>query len=62
MDDDYPIPGIHTEHQNLHWASCFAKLDLSDTYFQKELVEDAKKYVQSTHRKDYSRFAGFLRT
>ena len=61
MDEDYPIPDIETIFHNLHGASYFGKIDLSDSYYQIELEEEAKKYAQSTHRKDCSRCTGFLR-
>ena len=61
MDKDYPIPDIETIFHNLHGAFYFRKIDSSDAYYQIELDEDAKKYTQSIHRKDFSRCAGFLR-
>ena len=43
MDEDYPIPYMQTIFYNLHWASYFGKIDLSDAYYQIELDEDAKE-------------------
>ena len=47
MDEDYPIPDMETIFQNLHGASYFGKIDLSDAYYQIEhtiiLDEDAKE-------------------
>ena len=42
MDEDYPIPDMETIFHNLHGASYFAKIDLSDAYYQIELDEEAK--------------------
>ena len=58
MEDDYPIPDMETIFPNLHGASYFGEID---AYYQIELDEDAKTYAQSTHRKDCSRCAGFLK-
>ena len=41
MDEDYPIPDMEIFH-NLHGASYFGKIDLSDAYHQIELDEEAK--------------------
>ena len=38
MDEDYPIPDIL---HNLHGASYFSKIDLSDAYYQVDLDEEA---------------------
>ena len=43
MDEDYPIPDIETIFHNLHGASYFGKIDLSDAYYQIELDKDAKE-------------------
>ena len=43
MDDGYPIPDMETIFHNLHGASYFGKIDLSDAYYQIELDEDAKE-------------------
>ena len=43
MDEDYPIPDMETIFHNLHGASYFGKIDLSDAYYQIELDEDAKE-------------------
>ena len=43
MDEDYPIPDMQTIFHNLHGASYFGKIDLSDAYYQIELDEDAKE-------------------
>ena len=43
MDKDYPIPDMETIFHNLHGASYFGKIDLSDAYYQIELDEDAKE-------------------
>ena len=43
MDEDYPIPDMETIFHNLHGASYFGKIDLSDAYYQIELDEEAKK-------------------
>ena len=42
MDEDYPIPDMQTIIHNLHGASYFGKIDLSDAYYQIELDEEAK--------------------
>ena len=42
MDEDYPIPDMETIFHNLHGASYFGKIDLSDAYYQIELDEVAK--------------------
>ena len=41
MDEDYPIPDMETILHNLHGASYFGKIDLSDAYYQIELDEEA---------------------
>ena len=41
MDEDYPIPDMETIFHNLHGASYFGKIDLSDAYYQIELDEEA---------------------
>ena len=43
MDEDYPIQDMETIFHNLHGASYFGKIDLSDAYYQIELDEDAKE-------------------
>ena len=43
MDADNPIPDMETIFHNLHGASYFGKIDLSDAYYQIELYEDAKE-------------------
>ena len=43
MDEDYTIPVMETFFHNLHGASYFGKIDLSDAYYQIELDEDAKE-------------------
>ena len=43
MDEDYPIPDMETNFHNLHGASYFGKIDLSDAYYQIELDKDAKE-------------------
>ena len=43
MDEDYPIPDMKTIFHNLHGASYFGKIDLSDAYYQIELEEVAKE-------------------
>ena len=42
MDEDYPLPDMETIFQNLHGASYFGKIDLSDAYYQTEVDEDTK--------------------
>ena len=42
MDEDYPIPDMETIFNNLHGASYFGKIDLSDAYYQIALGEEAK--------------------
>ena len=42
MDENYPIPDMETIFHNLHGASYFGKIDLSDAYYQIELDEEAK--------------------
>ena len=42
MDEDYPIPDIETIFHNLHGASYFGEIDLSDAYYQTELDVEAK--------------------
>ena len=56
MDEDYPIPEMETIFHNLHAAPYFGKIDLSDAYYQIELDER-----QSTHLRDCSRCADYLR-
>ena len=43
MDEDYPIPDMETIFHNIHGASYFGKINLSDAYYQIELEEDAKE-------------------
>ena len=43
MDEDYPIPDMESIFHNLHRASYFGKIDLSDAYYQIELDENAKE-------------------
>ena len=43
MDEDYPIPDMETISHNLHGASYFGNIDLSDAYCQIELDEDEKE-------------------
>ena len=43
MDEDYPIPDMESIFHNLHGASYFGKIDLSVSYYQIELNEDAKE-------------------
>ena len=42
MDDDYPKPDMETIFNNLHGASYFGTIDLSDAYFQTEFDEKTK--------------------
>ena len=42
MDGDYQIPDLKTIFHNLHGASYFRKIDLSDAYYQIQLDEKAK--------------------
>ena len=42
MDENYPIQVMRTIFHNLHGASYFGKIDLSDAYYQINLVEEAK--------------------
>ena len=42
MDEEYPIQEMETSFRNLHGASHFGKINLSDVYYQIELDEDAK--------------------
>ena len=42
MDEDYQIPEKEAIFHNLHGASYFGKIDLSDAYYQIELDEEAK--------------------
>ena len=41
MDEDYPIPDMETILNNLHRASYFGKIDLSNAYYQIKLDEEA---------------------
>ena len=43
MDQDYAIPDMETIFHNLHGASHFIKIDLSDAYCQIKLDKDAKE-------------------
>ena len=43
MDEDYTIPDMETIFHNIHGASYFGKINLSDAYYQIELDEDAKE-------------------
>ena len=61
MDEDYPIPDMETIFHNLHGASHFGKIDLSDAYYQIELEKEAKDIGKSTHLRDCSRCADYLR-
>ena len=42
-NETYPLPNIETVFWSLEKARYFAKIDLSDAYWQIELDEDAKK-------------------
>ena len=42
MDKDYTIPDIETIFHNLHGASNFGKISLSDAEYQIEIDEEAK--------------------
>ena len=42
IDVDYPIPDMETIFHNLHGASYFGKIDLSDAYYQIEFDEKTK--------------------
>ena len=42
MNDDFPMPDIETIFHNLHGASYFGKINLSDTYYQIEFDDEAK--------------------
>ena len=42
MDEDYLIPDMETIFHNLHGASYFDQIHLSDAYYQIELDEEAK--------------------
>ena len=42
MDENYPIPDPETIFHNLHGASYFGKIGLSDAYYQIELDENVK--------------------
>ena len=42
MNEDYPIPDMETIFHNLHGASYFGKIDISDVYYQSELDGEAK--------------------
>ena len=42
MDEDYPTPDMETIFHNLHGASYFGQIDLSDAYYQTELDEEAR--------------------
>ena len=42
MDEVYPIPDMETIFHNLHYASYFGKIDLSDAYYHHELDKEAK--------------------
>ena len=43
MDEDNRMPDMETLFHNLHGASYFGKIDLSDTYYRIELGEDANE-------------------
>ena len=61
MDEDYPIPDIETIFHNLHGASHFGKIDLSDAYYQIELGRRSKRFMHNRHISDFSRRADYLR-
>ena len=61
MDEDYPIPDMETIFHNLHGASYIGKIDLSDAYYEIELDVEAKDMHKSTHLRDCSRCADYLR-
>ena len=42
VDEDYPMQDMDMIFDNLHVASYFGKIDLSDTYYQIELDDEAK--------------------
>ena len=42
IDEDYPIPDMETIFHNLHGASYFGKIDLSDAYYHYDLDKQAK--------------------
>ena len=47
MDEEYSIPDMETIFHNLHGASYFGRIDLSDAYYQIEF--DEKKYMHNQH-------------
>ena len=42
MDEDYTIPDMETIFLNLHGASYFGEIDLSDAYYQIAVDKEAK--------------------
>ena len=61
MDKDYPIPDMETIFHNLHVASYFGEIDLSDAYYQIELDEDAKEIYHQSSRIALSQLSKELR-
>ena len=61
MDEDYPIPDMETIFLNLHGPLTLEKLTYQMHIIKLSWTRMQKKYEQSTHRKDCSRCAGFLR-
>ena len=61
MDEDCPIPDMETIFHNLHGASYFAKLTSQMPTIKLNLTKKQKIYAQSTHLRDCSRCADYLR-
>ena len=58
-DEDYPVPDIETIFHNLHGASYFKKLTFQMPIIKLNLTQ--KIHAQSTHLRDCSRCADYLR-
>ena len=61
VNEDYPIPDMETIFHNLRGALTLEKLTYQTHTIKLSWTRMQKKYAQSTHRKDCSRCAGFLR-
>ena len=61
MDEDYPKPDMETIFHNLHGASYFAELTSQMPDTKLNLRERQQIFAQSTHLRDTSRSADYLR-
>ena len=61
MNEDYPMPDMETIFHYLHEASYFAKWNSQMPTIKLKLTKRQKIYAQSTHLRDCSRCADYLR-